>query len=126
MTIPESLLGVLNAEHFAAMAEGWLPNPSPEPVLRIPDRSGGDDDPDDSAGSTTARTYRPADSTPAADPACPPRQKRQEKSESPDDAASAPQTKPGSEQKPQPRNVVDYVKGEPIGGWENSIDPPPF
>ena len=126
VTIPESLLGVLNAEHFAAMAEGRLPNPSPEPVLRIPDRSGGDDDPDDSAGSTTARTYRPADSTPAADPACPPRQKRQEKSESPDDAASAPQTKPGSEQKPQPRNVVDYVKGEPTGGWENSTDPPPF
>ncbi|WP_420733040.1 HNH endonuclease signature motif containing protein [Brevibacterium luteolum] len=98
VTIPESLLGVLNAEHFAAMAEGRLPNPSPEPVLRIPDRSGGDDDPDDSAEPTTVRTHRPADSTPADDPARP----------------------------SQTLTVFDNLRGGPSGGWKNSADPPPF
>lgn len=98
VTIPESLLGVLNAEHFAAMAEGRLPNPSPEPVLRIPDRSGGDDDPDDSAEEATARTHRPAGCISAGDPAHP----------------------------SQTRTVFDNLRGEPSGGWENSADPPPF
>ncbi|MCT1689602.1 HNH endonuclease [Brevibacterium sp. p3-SID960] len=98
VTIPESLLGVLNAEHFAAMAEGRLPNPSPEPVLRIPDRSGGDDDPDDSAEAATARTHRPAGCISADDPAHP----------------------------SQTRTVFDNLRGEPSGGWENSADPPPF
>lgn len=128
VTVPESLLGVLNAEHFAAMAEGRLPNPSPEPVRRIPDRSdgtdrsSGDDDPDDQRTSLLAdRPTPPAPATPpsAGGPVTPELE-----------AATKPEletpTKPEPRPEAGPSNIFDMLGGEPEGGWQNSADPPPF